>query len=77
MPQCVLCLKMIGLAFDLRDEMRDLEEAEARLCRLNGVRPTFLETLSFAVCPANYLFGPVMTMRKYKNFMMLNQVRSS
>ncbi len=75
MPQCVLCLKMIGLAFDMWDGNRSSDELSEdwKLSCLQEA-PSFLEVLSFGVFMGNYLFGPQMSLRKYRDFIVLNQV---
>ncbi len=76
--KCTTSYITTGLAFDMWDNNRNEDELsiDMKLSRLEHP-PTFLETLSFGVFMGNYLFGPQMSLRKYKDFIILNQVRKT
>ncbi|MGH0135038.1 UNVERIFIED_CONTAM: hypothetical protein FKN15_056476 [Acipenser sinensis] len=67
MPQCVLTLKLIGLAFDYYDGGKDPEQlsAEQRQSILPRV-PSFVEVCGFSYFYGGFLVGPQFTMRSYQ-----------
>lgn len=69
MPQCVLVLRLIGLAFDLYDGNQPYNtlSPENKKVALQKM-PTFLETCGLSFFPASYLVGPQFPMKRYQNF---------
>ena len=37
--------------------------------------PSYLEFLSFSMFPGSYFFGPLFSMKKFQDFIVVNQVR--
>lgn len=73
MPHCVLCLRLIGLAWDLYDGARDesalsKEQKDARLLAL----PSPLEVASHCFFIGGYFVGPQFSMRKFQAFIERN-----
>ncbi|KAF6207636.1 hypothetical protein GE061_016083 [Apolygus lucorum] len=69
MPQCILTLRLTGLAFDLYDG--SLPEAELNKDqKLNRLRelPSLLEVAGYTYFPTSFLVGPQFPMRKYQEF---------
>ncbi|XP_075232979.1 lysophosphatidylcholine acyltransferase 3 protein nessy isoform X2 [Lycorma delicatula] len=69
MPQCVLTLRLSGLAFDLYDGCQPLESlsSENKKVALKQV-PSFLEVLAYSFYPASFLVGPQFPMKRYQDF---------
>uniref|UniRef100_A0A1B6FRU6 Lysophospholipid acyltransferase 5 n=2 Tax=Cuerna arida TaxID=1464854 RepID=A0A1B6FRU6_9HEMI len=69
MPECVLTLRLTGLAFDLYDGSKPLESlsAENKKVALTKV-PSFLEVLAHSYFPASFLVGPQFSMKRYQDF---------
>jgi len=74
LPQCVICLKMIGLAVDLYDGQRPFDSLSQneRKSALHQC-PSLLETLSLTLFPGTYNYGPVFGMRKMQDFMVVGR----
>lgn len=69
MPQCVLTLRLIGLAFNISDGQRDesqLSAAQKEL--LVKCKPSLLEVAAFAYFPATFLVGPQFSFRRFLSF---------
>ncbi|XP_045784166.1 lysophospholipid acyltransferase 5 [Maniola jurtina] len=71
MPQCVLTLKLIALAFDLWDGQTVEEEP----LKFDGYQqmplkssPTFEQLMGFIYFPACFLVGPIFSYRRYLDF---------
>lgn len=68
MPHCVLCLRLIGLAFDVSDgrnyESLNEEQRETALRK----RPSALETFSYAYFFGGSLVGPQFPFKRYLDF---------
>ncbi|XP_066996783.2 lysophospholipid acyltransferase 5 isoform X1 [Anabrus simplex] len=69
MPQCVLTLRLIGLAFDVYDGRKPIEQlsVEQKKTALDRI-PTLLEVAGHTYFPASFLVGPQFPMRRYLNF---------
>ncbi|TPP63949.1 Lysophospholipid acyltransferase 5 [Fasciola gigantica] len=68
-PYCVLCLRLIGLSWDLYDASRpenerSVQQKKSALHTFPGV----LETLSFCFVPTSFISGPQFPMRHYQAF---------
>lgn len=70
MPQCVLCLRLIGLSWDVYDGERQrkspgsLSPDQARAALPSS--PNILELLSHCFFPGGYFVGPQFTLAKYR-----------
>ncbi|XP_061934978.1 lysophospholipid acyltransferase 5 [Apis cerana] len=69
MPQCVLTLRLIGIAFDMLDgqkpeETLSLQQKQVAL----KDHPTFLEIAAFSYFPASFIVGPQFSMKRYLDF---------
>jgi len=70
MPQCVLCLRLIGLTWDVYDGQRlkmdpkSLSEDQTRAALVTS--PNILEMLSHCYFVGGYFVGPQFTMKKYQ-----------
>nr|CAD7573189.1 unnamed protein product [Timema californicum] len=69
MPQCVLTLRLIGLAFDLYDgkkpaELLSNDQKKAALSKI----PSLLEVAGHTYFPSSFLVGPQFSMRRYQDF---------
>ncbi|PNF39053.1 Lysophospholipid acyltransferase 5 [Cryptotermes secundus] len=69
MPQCVLTLRLIGLAFDLFDGKKLDEELsqEQKKTALSKI-PSLLEVAGYTYFPASFLVGPQFPMKRYQDF---------
>jgi lysophospholipid acyltransferase 5 len=69
MPQCVLTLRLIGLAFDLFDGKKLEEELsqEQKKTALSKM-PSLLEVGGYTYFPASFLVGPQFPMKRYLGF---------
>lgn len=65
-PQCVLCLRNIGLAFDLMDGATSTKELskDQLTTRLEKI-PSLLASLAHGFCFCGYMVGPQFTFRRY------------
>ncbi|XP_011146541.1 lysophospholipid acyltransferase 5 [Harpegnathos saltator] len=69
MPQCVLTLRLIGLAFNLWDgQRRDEELSDTQKRVALKERPSLLEIAAYAYFPGAFLIGPQFSMRRYLDF---------
>lgn len=69
MPHCVLTLRMIGLAFDIYDGNKRMDELSAdQKESVLGAPPTLLELYAYAYFPASFLVGPQFPYRRYQRF---------
>ena len=73
MPQCVLCLRLIGVAIDVYDGGRPKEklsknEAAQALTEV----PSLLEFFSHSFFVGGYFVGPQFCMKKYQDFIQAN-----
>ncbi|CAL8086658.1 unnamed protein product [Calicophoron daubneyi] len=68
-PYCILCLRLIGLTWDLFDASKPESErsAQQKLSALPAL-PGVLETISFCFVPTAFISGPQFTMRHYQAF---------
>ncbi|PSN32117.1 Lysophospholipid acyltransferase 5 [Blattella germanica] len=69
MPQCVLTLRLIGLAFDLFDGAKkeeELSEEQKKTALPN--KPSLLEVAAHTYFPASFLVGPQFPMKRYLCF---------
>jgi len=70
MPQCVLCLRLIGLSWDVYDGERQrlrptsLSPDQRKSALVSS--PNILELLSHSFFVGGYFVGPQFTMRKYQ-----------
>ncbi|EEB19442.1 transmembrane protein nessy, putative [Pediculus humanus corporis] len=69
MPQCVLTLRLIGLAFNVYDGSQPQVE-ENRKVALQTV-PSILEVFAHSYFPASFLVGPQFSFKRYKDFVEL------
>ncbi|XP_065679505.1 lysophospholipid acyltransferase 5 isoform X1 [Hydra vulgaris] len=68
-PQCMLCLRLIGLAWDVYDGLQNpetLSEDQKKNCVKNV--PTILELFGFSYCFCGFLSGPQFSYRRYISF---------
>ena len=72
MPQCVLCLRLIGLSWDLYDGTRMKKNPESlskdQLKAALASRPNVLEMLSHSFFIGGYFVGPQFSLAKYRQF---------
>lgn len=68
-PQCMLCLKLIGLAWDCHDGRQKKEKLRAYQLEscYDGV-PTLLELLGFSYFYGSFLAGPLFSFTRYLKF---------
>ncbi|TRY80134.1 hypothetical protein TCAL_08953 [Tigriopus californicus] len=76
MPQCVICLRLIGLAMDVYDGTKKEEELsrDQKAGRLTEV-PSLVECLSHSFFIGGYFVGPQFSMRKFKNYIEVNRTQ--
>ncbi|XP_053977199.1 lysophospholipid acyltransferase 5 isoform X1 [Hylaeus volcanicus] len=69
MPQCVLTLRLIGLAFNVLDgrKSEDKLSASQRKVALKE-KPTFLEIAAYMYFPGSFLVGPQFSMKRYLDY---------
>ncbi|XP_076233949.1 lysophosphatidylcholine acyltransferase 3 protein nessy [Calliopsis andreniformis] len=69
MPQCVLTLRLIGLAFNLLDGKKSEEKLSVsqKQVALKKI-PTFLETAAYCYFPGSFLVGPQFSMKRYLDY---------
>ncbi|KAB0798109.1 hypothetical protein PPYR_09102 [Photinus pyralis] len=69
MPQCIIVLRLIGLAFDLYDGQKPPESlsGDGKKVALREM-PQFLETLGFVFFPTSFLVGPQFPLKRYQEF---------
>ncbi|XP_023018791.2 lysophosphatidylcholine acyltransferase 3 protein nessy [Leptinotarsa decemlineata] len=69
MPQCILTLRLIGVAFDLYDGHQPVEtlSKDSKKVALQK-RPSLLEMFGHAFFPASFLVGPQFPMKRYQEF---------
>ncbi|XP_033837541.1 lysophospholipid acyltransferase 5 [Periophthalmus magnuspinnatus] len=65
MPQCVLALKLIGLAWDYYDGGQENLSAEQKNSALSSV-PSLLEMFGYSYFYGGFLVGPQFTLRSYQ-----------
>jgi len=72
MPQCVLCLRLIGLSWDLYDGARLKKNPEClskdQLKTALSSSPNILEMLSHSFFIGGYFVGPQFSLAKYRQF---------
>ncbi|XP_029037777.2 lysophospholipid acyltransferase 5 [Osmia bicornis bicornis] len=69
MPQCVLTLRLIGLAFNIFDGKKSEEKLSALQKQVAlKEQPTFLEVAAFTYFPGSFLVGPQFSMKRYLDF---------
>ncbi|XP_012278101.1 lysophospholipid acyltransferase 5 [Orussus abietinus] len=69
MPQCVLTLRLIGLALDIYDGQKPKDKLSSTQQKTALNRPpTFLETAAFVYFPGSFLVGPQFSMKRYLDF---------
>ncbi|KOC63489.1 Lysophospholipid acyltransferase 5 [Habropoda laboriosa] len=69
MPQCVLTLRLIGLAFNLMDGRKSKENLSVSQEKLAlKEQPTLLQIAAFTYFPGAFLVGPQFSMKRYLNF---------
>lgn len=69
-PYCILCLRLIGLTWDLYDasipeSLRSEQQNRSALSEF----PSVLDVLSFCFVPTAFISGPQFPMRHYKSFL--------
>ncbi|XP_033097825.1 lysophospholipid acyltransferase 5-like [Anneissia japonica] len=68
-PQCIMCLRLIGLAFDLYDGNRPQEELskeQSQLCIKTA--PSLLQVTSYTFYFGGYFVGPQFAIRRFQDF---------
>ncbi|XP_057670002.1 lysophospholipid acyltransferase 5-like [Diorhabda carinulata] len=69
MPQCVITLRLIAIAFDLYDGRKPIEKLSHESKKLALVkRPSILEIYGHSFFPSSFLVGPQISMRRYNDF---------
>ncbi|KAJ8687717.1 hypothetical protein QAD02_023511 [Eretmocerus hayati] len=69
MPQCVLTLRLIGLAFDVSDGQKKEDRlSESQKKTALREQPSLLETAAFCFFPGSFLIGPQFSMRRYLDY---------
>jgi len=68
-PQCILCLRLIGLAWDCYDGKKDKSKlkGELLLTRYEGT-PTFLEICGYSYFFGGFMAGPQFSFQRYIKF---------
>ncbi|CAG9818687.1 unnamed protein product [Phaedon cochleariae] len=69
MPQCILVLRLIAVAFDYYDGQQPIEQlsSENKKVALQK-RPSILEMFGHAFFPTSFLVGPQFSMKRYQEF---------
>ncbi|XP_076292822.1 lysophosphatidylcholine acyltransferase 3 protein nessy isoform X2 [Lasioglossum baleicum] len=69
MPQCVLTLRLIGLAFNVLDGRQpDAKLSASQREVALKEQPTILEVAAFAYFPGSFLVGPQFNMKRYLDY---------
>ncbi|CAH1102115.1 unnamed protein product [Psylliodes chrysocephalus] len=69
MPQCILTLRLIGVAFDLFDGRQPIDTLSADSKKLALLQPpNLLEIFGHAFFPSSFLVGPQFSMKRYLEF---------
>jgi len=72
MPQCVLCLRLIGLTWDVYDGSRKKKNPESlskdQMLTALPTSPNILEMLSHSFFIGGYFVGPQFSLSKYRQF---------
>uniref|UniRef100_A0A1B6D3K0 Lysophospholipid acyltransferase 5 n=1 Tax=Clastoptera arizonana TaxID=38151 RepID=A0A1B6D3K0_9HEMI len=69
MPQCVLTLRLTGLAIDLYDGKQPVESLSVTSKKLALTEvPSLLEVYAHVYFPGSFLVGPQFPMRRYKDY---------
>lgn len=76
-PQCILCLRLIGLVWDVYDGKRPKEElsSDQKLTALVGI-PSFLEICGFSFFYGAQMVGPQFPMKRYIAFIEGNLINN-
>ncbi|XP_076749797.1 lysophosphatidylcholine acyltransferase 3 protein nessy [Xylocopa sonorina] len=78
MPQCVLTLRLIGLAFNILDGQQPLEKLSASHKQVMlKKKPTFLEILAFSYFPGSFLVGPQFSMKRYLDYVQGQYIKDN
>ena len=73
MPQCVLCLRLIGVAIDLYDGSRPEDQLSVNeKAQALKELPSLLEFFSHAFFVGGYFVGPQFCMRRYQTYIAAN-----
>jgi len=68
-PQCILCLRLIGLAWDVYDGQQKEETLSAdQLDLCIKENPSFMEIFGFSFCFCGFLGGPQFSLKRYIRF---------
>ncbi|KAK9737943.1 MBOAT, membrane-bound O-acyltransferase family [Popillia japonica] len=68
-PQCVLVLRLIGIAFDLYDGRQPIETLNADAKKIALIKPPrFLEFCGHMFFPTSFLIGPQFPMKRFQEF---------
>ncbi|KAF5287340.1 hypothetical protein FQA39_LY15943 [Lamprigera yunnana] len=69
MPQCIIVLRLIGLAYDIYDGQQppDKLSKDSKKVALLTI-PPYLETCGYAFFPTSFLVGPQFPLRRYREF---------
>ncbi|XP_028131900.1 lysophospholipid acyltransferase 5 [Diabrotica virgifera virgifera] len=69
MPQCIITLRLIGVAFDLYDGHQPVETLSSDSKKLALVqKPSILEIFGHSFFPSGFLIGPQFSMKRYLEF---------
>merc|ERR1719508_200692 len=72
MPQCVLCLRLIGLTWDVYDGARQIKDPNSiskdQAKSALSTSPNILEMLSHSFFIGGYFVGPQFSLAKYRQF---------
>lgn len=68
-PQCILCLRLIGLSWDCYDGKQKKEKLSADLQTTcyNGI-PTFVEVMGYSLFFGSFMAGPQFSFKRYVKF---------
>ena len=67
MPQCVICLRLIGLSMDVWDGTKDKKTlGRDQLAAALDEMPSLLECFSHSFFIGGYFVGPQFSMRKFQ-----------
>lgn len=69
MPQCVSCLRLIGLTFNLWDAQKSEDKLSAAQKEVAlKKQPSLLEMAAFVYFPGSFLIGPQFSMKRYLDY---------
>ncbi|XP_057304989.1 lysophospholipid acyltransferase 5-like [Hydractinia symbiolongicarpus] len=68
-PQCILCMRLIGLTWDIYDGIKKKEQLSSdQIDHCIEVKPTLIEIFGFSYCFCGFLGGPQFSFKRYLKF---------